>query len=62
MEVLWHKITNLDAIQLEIGLPLNIDINGWQNKFEGYISKNMQNGHLKAQNRPLACALRMVVT
>ena len=37
--ILWHYRAELDVIQLKIGLPLNIDPNGGQNKFGGHISK-----------------------
>ena len=32
---LWYKIAKLYAIQLYIGLPINIDLNEGRNKFEG---------------------------
>ena len=41
LEVVWHKIAKLDAIQLYVGLLLNIDPNEGQNKIEGHISKNV---------------------
>ena len=34
-------MAKLDAIQLLIDLPLNIDPNAGQNKFEGHIPKNV---------------------
>ena len=42
-------MAKLDAIQLYIGLPLNIDPNERKNKFECHISKKCgQNSHLMA--------------
>ena len=58
-------MAKLDAIQLKIGLPLNIDPNVGQNKFEGHISKNVSKMAIswpKIASATLACTLGMVIT
>ena len=52
-------MAKLDAIQLYISLPLNIDPNAGQNEFKGHISKNVAKMAIllpKVASATLACS------